>query len=296
MSQQRSREIQVGVMVIAAVIILIGGLMFFKRVSLDTDMTYYAVDFPAVEGLRKGDRVQVRGIRVGAVQDFEILPDKVRVHLEIEDWVRLYDNAEVVLVLKGIVGEVLVDIEPGTGTLVKPGHHFVGRNAASMLALGDKVNASLDQLAALSEEVRGFVGELRGQGLVTGTLASAERTILQAEGTIAENREALRVVTTNLASLTATLDVALGEGKLDTTMGAVRTAAQDLSVTLAGLDSTNHRLGELLARLEAGEGTAGMLLQDPSLYAQTDSTLQSLHRLIDQMRRNPKAMMEMSLF
>lgn len=296
MSSQRNREIQVGVVVVAAIIILIGGLMFFKRVSLDTDMTLYAVDFPAVEGLRQGDRVQVRGIRVGAVQDFEILPGKVRVHLEIEDWVELHDDAEVVLVLKGIVGEVLVDIEPGTGPVVEPGHVFAGRNAASMLALGDKVNASLDQLAALSEEVRGFVGELRGQGLVTGTLASAERTILQAEGTIAENRESLREVTRNLASLTATLDAALGDGKLDTTMTSVRTAADGLGNTLAALDSTNQQLSAVLARLEAGEGTAGKLLTDPTLYARADSAMQSLHRLSDQLRRNPKSMLKMSLF
>lgn len=296
MNQQRSREIQVGVMVAIGMVIFIAGIMFFKRVSLDTDMVTYSVDFSAVEGLRKGDRVQLRGIRVGAVQDFDVLPGKVRVLIEIEDWVRLYDNAQVVLVLKGLVGEVLVDIEPGDGTLVQPGHVFTGRNAASMLALGDKVNAALDQVTALGEEVRGLIGELRGQGLITGVLATAERTMLELEGTVAENRGALRELTTNLADLTGSLDQALGEGKLDTTLVAARDAAESMTATMAALDETNARLASLLDRLETGEGTAAMLLNDPSLYVQADSTLQSLQRLTDQLRRNPKAMLKMSLF
>lgn len=293
---QRSREIQVGVMVAIGMAVFIAGIMFFKRVSLDTDMVKYSADFPAVEGLRKGDRVQLRGIRVGAVQGFDVLPGKVRVHFEIEDWVRLYDNAQVVLVLKGLVGEVLVDIEPGDGTVVQPGHVFTGRNAASMLALGDKVNAALDQVTALGEEVRGLIGEVRGQGLITGVLATAERTMLELEGTVAENRSALRELTSNLADLTGTLDQALGEGQLDTTLIAARDAAEGLTATMAALDETNARLGSLLEKLESGDGTAAMLLNDPSLYVQADSTLQSLHRLTDQLRRNPKSMLKMSLF
>jgi phospholipid/cholesterol/gamma-HCH transport system substrate-binding protein len=296
MSGQRSREIQVGVMVAIGLVILIAGLMFFKRVRLDTDMAAYHVDFNAVEGLRQGDRVQVRGIRVGSVAGFDILPGKVRVHLQIEDWVRLYENARVVLVMKGIVGEVLVDIVPGSGTVVEPGHVFEGRNAASMLALGDKVNESLDKMSALSGEVRLFIGELRSKGLIAGPLAAAERTMLEVEGTVAENRTAMRKLTRNLSELTETLDAALGDGRLDTLLASTGSAAEEVATTMVQLRDTNARLGAILARLEKGEGTAGRLLQDETFYVQADSTLQSMHRLIDQLRRNPKAMLEMSLF
>lgn len=296
MKQQRSREIQVGVMVAIGIVIFIAGIMFFKRVSFDTNMVRYSAEFSAVEGLRKGDRVQLRGIRVGAVQGFDVLPGKVRVHIEIEDWVKLYDNAEVVLVLKGLVGEVLVDIEPGDGTVVQPGHVFEGRNAASMLALGDKVNVALDQVTAVGEDVRGLIGDLRGEGSLTRVLDTAERTLLQLEGTVAENRRALRDLTTNLSTITASLEQSLGKGRLDTTLLATRGAVESLTATLTELDQTNARLVSLLDKLESGDGTAAMLLNDPSLYVQADSTLQSLQRLTDQLRRNPEAMLKMSLF
>lgn len=297
MQKDRRREIQVGVMVVIGIVILIGGLMFFKRMSLTTDMVTYAVDFPAVEGLRTGDRVQVRGIRVGQVTGFDFLQGRIRTYIEVEDWVNLHPNAEAVLVMKGLVGEVLIEIEPGGGdTVVLPGHVFVGRNAASMLALGDKVNASLDEVAALGEEVRQFIYELRAQGSIVGPLAAAERTLLETEGMLKENRADMRQIMDSLAVITGELEMALGDGKLDSTLGIARSAAANLDSTMVTLRVTTEEARLLLAGLREGEGTVGRLLTDETLYDRADSTLQSLDRLIDQMRRDPKSMIKMSVF
>ena len=296
MTSQRTRDIQVGLMVVVAIGVLIGGIMFFKRISLDTDMVAYHVDFPAVEGLRTGDRVQARGIRVGQVAGFEIMPGKVRVTIEVEDWLTLHDDAKVVLVMKGLVGEMLVEMEPGDGEPVEPGHVFQGRNAASMLELGDKVHRTLDQLTALSEEVRLFLSQLRAEGQIQGPLAAAERTLLETEGMLKENRQDLRRVTRGLAQLTEELNATLGGGKLDSTMNATRQAVVSLDSTMVDLRAVTAQAGDLLTLLEEGEGTAGKLLRDPALYDRADSTLQSLDRFLDQLRRNPKAMIKMSLF
>ncbi len=296
MTSQRMRDVQVGLMVVVAIIVLIGGLMFFKRVSLDQDMAVYHIDFPAVEGLRQGDRVQARGIRVGQVAGFEILPDKVRVTVEVEDWLELHRDASIVLVMKGLVGEMLVEIEPGDGEAVSPGHVFTGRNAASMLELGDKARKTLDQVSALSEEVRLFLSQLRAEGQIIGPLAAAERTLLETEGMLKENRADLRRLTTGLAALTGELEAALGDGKLDSTLMVTRRAAASLDTTMGELRGVTARAGDVLAALERGEGTAGKLLRDPALYDRADSTLQSLDRFLDQLRRNPKAMIRMSLF
>ena len=113
---------------------------------------------------------------------------------------------------------------------------------------------------------------------------------------IAENRDALRAITGSLTHITAALEQAVGEGQLDTTLAVVHGAAENASLTMTELRATNESLGRILARLEAGEGTAGRLLTEDSLYVRADSTLMSMQRLIDQMRRNPKAMLNMSLF
>jgi len=296
MNSQHGKEIQVGIMVVIGMVILVFGLMFFKRINLRTDMVPYAVDISAVEGLRQGDRVQVRGIRVGQVTGFDFLPGTVRVKMEVEDWVKLHDDAEVVLVMKGLVGEVLLEIEPGMGTPVEPGHVFEGRNAASMLALGDRVNAALDEVVGLGEEVRLLIVELREGDKLFGPLHAAERTLDEAESLLSENRVALRQLVGNLTELAATLEGALGAGQLDTTLAVARTAMVSLDSTLVEIRAATVQGRALLAALERGEGSAGRFLQDPTLYDRADSTLQSLDRLLDQMRRDPKSMFKMSIF
>lgn len=296
MNSQRAREVQVGVMVVIGIVILVAGLMFFKRVNLSTNMKPYAVDIPAVEGLRRGDRVQVRGIRVGQVTGFDFRPDAVRVFLEIEDWVALNDDAEVVLVMKGLVGEVLLEIEPGQGERVPPGHVFTGRSAASMLELGDKVNEALDVMTSLGRDLSSLLGELREGDRLLGPLEAAGRAMEEGAGLLSENRQAINELLVRLGDLTTTLQAGLGEGKLDSTLVVTRRAAASLDSTLVELRSATREGRALLATLQSGEGAAGRFLHDPTLYDRADSTLQSLDRLLDQMRRNPKAMFKMSVF
>ncbi len=296
MKRQLAQEIQVGIMVVIGIVILVAGVMFFKRVNLRTDMKPYAVDIPAVEGLRRGDRVQVRGIRVGQVSGFEFMPESVRIHVEIEEWVVLTEDSEVTLVMKGLVGEVLLEIEPGTGEPVAPGHVFSGRSAASMLALGDKVNEALAVMTDLGAEMRQLIGDLRDQGRLLGSLEAAEKALTETGEVLQENRADVRRLTSALAELTETLQVALGEGKLDSTLVLTRHAIANVDTAMVELRAAAAQGRALLAGVQRGEGTLGRLVVDETLYDRADSTLLSLERLLDQMRRNPKAVFKMSLF
>jgi phospholipid/cholesterol/gamma-HCH transport system substrate-binding protein len=49
-----------------------------------------------------------------------------------------------------------------------------------------------------------------------------------------------------------------------------------------------EKLSAISDRLEAGEGSAGKLLKDPSIYNNTDQMLIETRNLIKSMRENPK--------
>jgi len=296
MDQQRKRELQVGVTVIAAVAILIAGLMFFKNMRLNASTNTYAADFVAVEGLKIGDRVQVRGIRAGSVTTFEFIPGGVRVFFELEGWVKLHEDAEVVLVQKGIVGEMVVEIAPGDATVVDQGHVFVGRSATSMLALGDKVDVSLEEFTALATELRHILVQLRDEGQVVGLMTSTRLTLDNLSAQLEENRDDMRRTVRNVAQITETLNEALGDGKLDSTLTVARHATVQLDSAAVEIAAVARQSRSLLAKLESGEGSAARFLNDPALYDRADSTLQSLDRLVDMMRRDPKHFFKVSLF
>lgn len=296
MEHQRKRELQVGLTVIAATVIVIGGLMFFKNMSLNASTNTYAADFVAVEGLKIGDRVQVRGIRAGSVTRFEFVPGGVRVYFDLEGWVKLHEDAEVVLLQKGIVGEMVVEITPGEADPVRQGHVFAGHSSTSVLALGDKVDVSLEEFTALAKELRQILTQLRDEGQMVGLLTSTRRTVEQLDASLGENREDMRRIVRNLAVLTDTLDDALGGGKLDSTLITARAATARLDSTALEIAATVRQSRALLARLESTDGSAGRFLNDPALYDHADSTLQSIDRLVDMMRRDPKRFFTVKIF
>jgi phospholipid/cholesterol/gamma-HCH transport system substrate-binding protein len=49
-----------------------------------------------------------------------------------------------------------------------------------------------------------------------------------------------------------------------------------------------NRLSEMMDRLNAGQGTVGKLLQDPSLYDNSNKLLTDTQDLIKAIRQNPK--------
>jgi phospholipid/cholesterol/gamma-HCH transport system substrate-binding protein len=54
------------------------------------------------------------------------------------------------------------------------------------------------------------------------------------------------------------------------------------------LDNVITKLSSLTDRLEAGEGTAGKLFKDPSLYNNADQMLVETRELVKSVRENPK--------
>ena len=72
-------------------------MMWFKQVSINRGVELYQVDFPQVEGLQVGDRIQVRGIRAGQVDGYEIIGEIVRVAMLLDDKIRLGEDAVVTM-------------------------------------------------------------------------------------------------------------------------------------------------------------------------------------------------------
>jgi phospholipid/cholesterol/gamma-HCH transport system substrate-binding protein len=54
------------------------------------------------------------------------------------------------------------------------------------------------------------------------------------------------------------------------------------------LENTVNKLSSIADRLEAGEGSAGKFLRDPSFYNNTDQLLIESRSLVKAIRENPK--------
>ena len=285
---RRLSEIQVGVLTVAAILILTVGMLWFKNVKLSGSYTYYQVDFGRVEGLRVGDKVQVRGIRMGEVSGLKMLDTSVRVEMKIEDAVALTDEAEVILGEKGIVGQIVLEIDPGTGQPVAEGHIFQGRTAGTIAAMTDAAGEALNEIHKLTIKVSELVDEVRESGKVVETLNQANATLVKIDAMVEANRADFEGSLHNLAAASEGLRRIVESHKIEDTLdGATSTLTQADSLMTTLTDAAG-RLDTILTKMEDGDGSVAKLLNDPALYDRADSTLTSVSRLVDAMRRNPK--------
>lgn len=293
---RRQNEVQVGIVTIVALVVLIVGMMWLKDATVAGGLNRYQVDFPTVEGLQVGDRIQVRGIRAGQVEDYAVRDGFVRVQIKLDDEIDLREDAEFTLGTKGIVGEVVIEILPGTGAPVAEGHIFSGRTAATITQMTDVAGNALEEMRVLATRLDDLITDVQEQGKVVETLARANTALANLDGAVAENRAALAASLANLAAASADLRDLMASGVVDDAFGSAASASARADTLLADLGATARRLDAILAKLDEGEGTAALLLDDPALYQRADSTMTSLQRLLDEMRRNPKKYFKLNVF
>jgi len=96
--------------------------------------------------------------------------------------------------------------------------------------------------------------------------------------TLNENREAFGAIIQNFESLSDSL------------------AASDIKGTLNRADNAIEELNIILAQINAGQGTVGMLMHNDTLYLELNRSAEELNLLLKDIRENPKRYVKFSLF
>ena len=288
-------EMQVGILTVFALVILIGGLLWLKNIDLSKGSLLYQVDFNYVEGMAVGDRVQVRGIRMGEVVGMTMLQESVRVEIQVEDTVDLREDAVVTLGEKGIVGEIVLEIDPGLGTPVAAGHIFMGRTAGTIAAMTDAAGAALDELRVLTSKITELVDEVKDDGMVIESLTQANETLQKVDAMIVDNHAEVERILDNLGATSLALRKVLESGKIDRAFEGAETAMVQADSLMVQLGASASRLDTLLIKISDGDGTMAKLMNDPMLYDRADSTIASIKRLVDALRRNPKRQFKLNV-
>jgi len=263
-------------------------MMWFKNIDLSKGQNFYQADFTHVAGLREGDKVQVRGIRMGEVSAMQILQASVRVELRVDESVDLREDAVVTLGEKGIVGEVVIEIDPGIGKPIEEGHIFKGRTAGTIASMTDAAGAALVEMRTLTQKVTLLVDQIKTEGKVVETLVQAHETLEKVDHMVDENHSDIRVILENLRISSDGLREIVESGRIEQTFDNASSAMASADTLMDVIQEAAHSLNSIMAKLDEGEGSAALLLNDPSLYTTADSTMASFKRLIDEMRRNPK--------
>ena len=182
----------------------------------------------------------------------------------------------------------------------------VAQNLASLTDRFDRAfgDETADQIAQAIDNMEEFTSTLRM--LVD---EQSDQFLGIAEDVQTSTSEIAAVLTTARQSLER-IDALLDSGDLDSILvntrditaelrgvsGDISSASQSLSGTLTLADSTFLTLNRITTDLESGQGSLGRMLSDTLLASRTESLIEELNRLIEDIQANPRKYVRLSIF
>lgn len=291
-----TKEIQVALVAIVGIIILFFGLQFLKGLSIfSTNDTYYAA-FDDVTGLSVSSPVLADGYKVGVVRAINF--DYSRkgatiISMEIDKNMRIP---------KGTTCELASDLLGNVQILLLQANNPLEKVAVGDTIKGGKQESTLAKLSTMMPTIEKMVPKI--DSILTSL------NLLLADPSIANSLHNIEGITNNLNTTSRDLNVLMASvnrrvpGILDKTDVTMANAQQisdklngiDVAGTMAKVDATLANVEQMTKALNSREGTLGLLMHDPTLYLNLNSTMQSADSLLIDLRQHPKRYVHFSLF
>lgn len=299
MSISRKTEIQVGITVILAVLILVVGVAWLRDFTFSQRMQVWRVAFPEIGGLQPGDDVWVNGIRKGEVKAMQLDGDRVIVDLSISKDIDLTDQSTVSVRNIGLMGEKMIAVDyRDTGTPYDPDEIIPGLYERGLGELMGELGQTIDGLSQLSVHLGTISEAMTNDGQLSRTIQNFDQTSQQLRIAVSENRNTLRDAIENLADVSKTAKhlTTDREAELEKSLDDFSSAATKMDRLATQLDSLRFVISSLATKVDRGEGTLGKLVNDEQLYADLNQSIQSFKALIEDIKAHPKRYLKFSVF
>ena len=300
-----SNEAKIGIAVIAAGLILIGGIIFLRGIDLRTKQYSLKVLYRNVNGLQEGSLVKVAGLTIGSVESMKLAGRDIAVNLSLQEKVHLPRDSRAIIKSESIMGGKFIEITPGSGGFVlQDGDSLTGMYEAdlseltatlapissNMLGILENVNTTFDEKTRRS--IQNIIVDINRSSAVLERLIRTEAK--QFELATVD----IRKFSGNLSHVAIDLD-SMAEKQstnIDSTMYSIRKITRNLDRLSADMITTTNSLDVVLRKMKNGEGTLGKLVHDENLYNNLDSLSWNLNLLVKDLRENPGRYVKVSVF
>ena len=305
-----SKEVKVGIVTSIAIGCFIYGFNFLKGKNLfSTQRKFYAV-YQDIDGLVNANPILINGFRVGMVGDIAFAPDnagkgKVLVTLLIDNDVKIPKNSIAKVVSSDILGSKAVQLILGTGTM------YVENGDTLVSAQEDNLKTAVNKtIAPLQEKAVGLIASIDSVMIVVQQVFNES-----ARQNLAKSFESIKLAIASLEATSYRLDTMVLTEKIKisnilTKVNILATnlannsdkigniinnfsnisdsiAKSHLTSAINNADVALSQAAIIMNKINKGEGTMGMLVNNDSLYRKLDKSSEDLDKLLKDLRINP---------
>lgn len=306
---KHKKQIRTGIVVVVALALFIYGFNFLKgRDIFAVDLDLYAL-YDHVDGITQNNTVQINGFKVGTIRDVTLDPktNKIMVHFIITDNNAIItDSSECQIFSDGLMGlKSIKIISHSGGKPVKDKAVLRGTNESG---LKDQVS---EMVVPLKKKLEGLVASVDSVVQVFNAVLnqSARNDLIASFASIKKSLTTFEKISINLDDLVVTQSIRFSDilGKIQSISTNLANNNEPLSKAINNfanisdsisksklktvIDSASSimsRTAVIMDKINNGQGSMGLLINDKKLYEGLNKTTADLDALILDLKANPK--------
>ncbi len=311
------KEVKVGIVTSLAIACFIYGFNFLKGKNLfSSQRKFYAV-YNDIDGLVEANPLMINGFKVGLVGGIKLANDttgNIIVTLILDNDVNVPKNSVAKVVSSDILGSKAIQLILGKG------NNFASSGDTLMSAQEDNLKAAVNKtIAPLQKKAEGLITSIDSVMVVVQQVFNES-----ARQNLAKSFENIKLAITSLETTSFRLDtMVLSEKvKISSILNKVNMLATTLannsdklgniinnfsnisdslakSNLTAAINNANVVLNQastIMTKINSGQGTIGMLVNNDSLYRKLDKSTEDVDRLLNDLRINPERYVHISVF
>ena len=333
---KRASDALVGIVVLVVALATVTAITWAHQADVGGRRRVVVAHFRDVGNARVGNAVVVRGVVGGRIQSIELADNGwVNVKMKLDPAVRLPGDPVVLLNESSLFGDwqaTVVDRTalpadealrravddasgdrdalpgtslPGIGQLTAVAGQIAGDVASVASRVGTafddsaarELRGSIKNVAALSATLRSIAREHSSDlDSLSDQLRLAMSTLTRTASSVEQTAQRLDSATTSDEARQLVDNFSVASIELRRAAVQVHDLSLRLAATEGRVDAFLANGNSVLAKIDAGQGTLGLMVNDPSLYRRADSTLAELRALAADLRANPKKYISVRLF
>ena len=301
-----NKEVKIGIIAVVIIAMVIWGYNFLKGKNiLSSNDTYFAI-YSNIDGLEEASPVYLSGFKIGVVETIKLhktQKDKIVVKFSVEENISLPINTEAIIypatliagkaiklnfskspenysggdTIVGILEKDLISSLSEELLPVKNKIEDLVESMDSVLAIFDSkrredLKSSLDNINSITNDLSKLVDSEHSK------LANILTNVESISGNLKSNNDQITNILENFSSISDSLNQA------------------NIKTTILNANSTLAEFSEIALKINNGEGTIGMLINNDSLYTNLNAVASDLDKLVIDFNENPKKYVHFSLF
>lgn len=293
-----SNEAKIGIVVLAATVIAFLGFRFMKDEPMFSRVNLLYTTYDDVGGMSRGSTVYINGLKVGSVRElnYKIEVDSIEVVMSITEPIPIPVGSKAMLAAPGIIGSPVIEIQRSKSKeILEWGSRIEGTKEAGLMdsfsGLAESGPAVVDSVKLMIDMVNKNLRKTEAieesdiEETVNNFRATAAEIRAMLEGRKAQIDSLMQATTNTMGNISELSDSSTAD--VESLIKNLEKFSSELGVLSQNLQESTQSMNSILRKMDEGEGTMGLMLNDPSLYNNLDSLTYNLNDLILKIQENP---------